>query len=218
VSNPYEVLGVAETADADTIRRAFHRLAQAEHPDRNPGREAEATRTMQRLSAAWNVLSDTQARQALDARLSRIRALRRHVRGARVGPEEEGEEVDPFARGPVQGRGLPDPFHGGIQGPYEYSVLLAPCVGIGVAMAAAGGFSGWGFVAAGAVGTGVGVIALYHPVAFVLWTVWGWRWVVAELLVAALVLYGRIPTWLLVVLFVWALLGYAHLRRRGRWV
>ncbi|HEV7383369.1 MAG TPA: DnaJ domain-containing protein, partial [Phenylobacterium sp.] len=35
-SDPYQVLGVPRTASADEIRKAFRKLAKANHPDTNP--------------------------------------------------------------------------------------------------------------------------------------------------------------------------------------
>lgn len=61
----YAVLGVRTDADAGELRRAWRELASRWHPDRaGPA----ATRTFQRLSAAYAVLSDPLARVAYDRR------------------------------------------------------------------------------------------------------------------------------------------------------
>lgn len=65
----YEVLGVAPTADAATVRRAYLVLARKHHPDYHTGDEIgrrRAEREMQRVNEAWSVLGDEDARRAYD--------------------------------------------------------------------------------------------------------------------------------------------------------
>eukprot|EP00756_Hemistasia_phaeocysticola_P053841 Hpha_TRINITY_DN29787_c0_g1::TRINITY_DN29787_c0_g1_i1::g.2721::m.2721 len=52
-------LGVVRGADAGTITKAFRKLAQQLHPDKNPGND-EATRRFQVVSNAYQILSDAQ--------------------------------------------------------------------------------------------------------------------------------------------------------------
>ena len=61
----YAVLGVEPTASVAEIRRAWRRLARRWHPDRAGSR---ATKLFQKLSAAYEVLSDPLARAAYDRR------------------------------------------------------------------------------------------------------------------------------------------------------
>ncbi|MCB9688467.1 MAG: DnaJ domain-containing protein [Alphaproteobacteria bacterium] len=63
--NPYTVLGVARDADADTIKKAFRKLAKQHHPDRNEG-SAEAERKFKEINRAFEVLSDPERRAAYD--------------------------------------------------------------------------------------------------------------------------------------------------------
>ncbi len=61
----YKVLGVDEKASEDQIRRAYRKLAQKHHPDRNPG-DKNAEERMKEISEAYDVLSDQQKRQEYD--------------------------------------------------------------------------------------------------------------------------------------------------------
>jgi molecular chaperone DnaJ len=60
----YDVLGVAKTATADEIRKAFRRKAKECHPDTNSSPDAEAQ--FKELGEAYDVLSDESKRQVYD--------------------------------------------------------------------------------------------------------------------------------------------------------
>ena len=62
--DPYELLGVARDADADTIKKAYRRLARQYHPDVNP--DPDAQERFKEISAAYEVLSDPQKRATYD--------------------------------------------------------------------------------------------------------------------------------------------------------
>lgn len=75
----YEVLGVAPTADAATVRRAYLARARAAHPDYHTGDEVarrRAEREMQRVNEAWAVLGDEDTRRAYDRSIGRPTAPR----------------------------------------------------------------------------------------------------------------------------------------------
>lgn len=63
----YEVLGVAEDADAAQLRAAYRRAARANHPDAHG--EASAAR-MAEVNQAWQVLQDPQRRRDYDLTLA----------------------------------------------------------------------------------------------------------------------------------------------------
>jgi len=58
----FQVLGVERGADADTIKRAFRKLARQYHPDVNPN-DQNAEAKFKEISEAYEVLSDPQKRQ-----------------------------------------------------------------------------------------------------------------------------------------------------------
>src|ERR1700738_2519634 len=61
----YETLGVARTADAEEIRKAYRKLARKYHPDLNPGDKSAEDR-FKNVQEAYDILSDTKKRQMYD--------------------------------------------------------------------------------------------------------------------------------------------------------
>lgn len=61
----YEVLGVDRGADQKEIKKAYRRLAQKHHPDRNPDDE-KASELFREVSEAYEVLNDGEKRAAYD--------------------------------------------------------------------------------------------------------------------------------------------------------
>ncbi len=60
----YEVLGVPRNASAAEIKRAFRKLAQQYHPDRNKGHNAEER--FKEVAEAYQILNDDRKRQLYD--------------------------------------------------------------------------------------------------------------------------------------------------------
>jgi DnaJ-class molecular chaperone len=58
----FQVLGVDRSADADSVKRAFRKLARQYHPDVNPG-NASAEARFKEISEAYEVLSDPDKRR-----------------------------------------------------------------------------------------------------------------------------------------------------------
>ena len=63
-SNHYDVLGIdaEEAADGLALRRAYLKRSVKTHPDKNPGND-RATQAFQKVTQAYNVLSDDELRQ-----------------------------------------------------------------------------------------------------------------------------------------------------------
>jgi DnaJ-class molecular chaperone len=62
---PYEILGVAPSASADDIKKAYRKLAKKLHPDLNPGNK-KVEQQFKELSAAYDLLSDPAKRARFD--------------------------------------------------------------------------------------------------------------------------------------------------------
>ena len=61
----YQILGVAKTASADEIKKAYRKLALKFHPDKNQG-DKEAEEKFKEISEAYAVLSDPEKRKQYD--------------------------------------------------------------------------------------------------------------------------------------------------------
>ena len=62
----YEILGVSRGASGDDLKKAHRRLAREYHPDRNPN-DSSAEERFKEIQAAYDVLGDSEKRQAYDA-------------------------------------------------------------------------------------------------------------------------------------------------------
>jgi DnaJ-class molecular chaperone len=65
VKDPYQVLGVARSIDADALKQAYRKLARELHPDHNPGNR-KAEERFKEVSAAFDFLSDAERRARFD--------------------------------------------------------------------------------------------------------------------------------------------------------
>ncbi len=61
----YEVLGVTKDASQDEIKRAYRKLARANHPDANPD-DSQAERRFKEVGEAYAVLGDEERRREYD--------------------------------------------------------------------------------------------------------------------------------------------------------
>lgn len=61
----YEILNVARSADSDTIKKAYRKMAMQYHPDRNPGNK-EAENKFKEAAEAYEVLSNDDKKARYD--------------------------------------------------------------------------------------------------------------------------------------------------------
>jgi hypothetical protein len=106
--DPYAVLGVAPTASAEEIRRAYLKLARAHHPDyfvdAAPPTRMAAEARMRAVNDAWAVLGDPERRRQLEAD--------RPPEPFRPLHEDDEDEPDPRDQPDVPYRPAPPPTIG----------------------------------------------------------------------------------------------------------
>ena len=62
----YAMLGVAKSAGAEDIKKAYNKLAMKWHPDKNPSETAKAEFVFMRIKDAYECLSDPTKRRRYD--------------------------------------------------------------------------------------------------------------------------------------------------------
>lgn len=109
----YQVLGVSKDASQDEIKKAYRRLARANHPDANPD-DSEAERRFKEVGEAYSVLGDEQKRREYDE-LRRLGAA--GFTGGGGGPQGFGGGFDSGDLGDLLnqmfGQGAPGGFSAG---------------------------------------------------------------------------------------------------------
>jgi molecular chaperone DnaJ len=106
----YEILGVAKTADAKTMKSAFRKKAMDCHPDRHPD-DPEAEARFKELNEAYGILSDEQKRAAYD-RMGHA-AFSQGGGGGGAGGFQDFNDIFSQMFGGGAGGGFADMFGGG---------------------------------------------------------------------------------------------------------
>lgn len=66
MTDPYKILGVSKSVNADELKSAYHKLAKKLHPDLNPGKK-EIEHKFKEVTAAYDLLSDPAKRAKYDS-------------------------------------------------------------------------------------------------------------------------------------------------------
>ena len=69
--NYYEILGIEEDADSESIKKAYKKLAKKFHPDLNPDDIESSEERFKQINEAYEVLSEPSKRKLYDSYGSR---------------------------------------------------------------------------------------------------------------------------------------------------
>ena len=98
--NPYQVLGVSQTDDEDTIKKAYRKAAKECHPDTHPG-DRRAEERFKEIGEAYQILSDKQKRKEYDAKVAQKKRESELGRN-RTGTEKRSAGGGPIAPGDIE--------------------------------------------------------------------------------------------------------------------
>ena len=104
----YQVLGVKKEASADEIKKAYRKLARANHPDSNPG-DAAKHEKFKEVAEAYDVIGDAEKRKKYDEMRS-LYASGGGMRGGFGGGGGSGFNIEDLLRDRAGGGGFGDMF------------------------------------------------------------------------------------------------------------
>ena len=138
--DPYDVLGVARSASADDIKKAFRRLAKKHHPDQNQN-DPKAKEAFAEINSAYEILGDASKKAQFDRGEIDAEGKPRFT-GAGGGGFDFRSSGGPFGGGfGFSSRSGPRGGHGG--GP-EFDDFLTDILGQAFGGGAGGARSGFG--------------------------------------------------------------------------
>lgn len=136
VDDPYDVLGVAKTASAAEIKKAYRQIAKDSHPDLHPGEPAAEAR-FKAAGAAFDLLKDPETRARFD-------------RGEIDASGHERARERPFYRDYAEAQGNPYRQGPRYEGFGDEADIFAEFLRQQARQGGGGGFSGQGIRARGA--------------------------------------------------------------------
>ncbi|MBD5480392.1 MAG: J domain-containing protein [Lachnospiraceae bacterium] len=92
----YRILGLAETADMEAVKKAYRRLAKECHPDAYPG-DKKAEERFKQITEAYAVLSDAEKRKKYDK--ERVRTGKRQKTASDRRPGRQPFRPEGFGSG-----------------------------------------------------------------------------------------------------------------------
>lgn len=88
-------MGVSEHASFDEIKKAYRKLAQKWHPDKNP-KNSEAEEKFKEIACAYEIIGDVQKRLAYDAKLKEERIQQEQRQATNKETSKTGNSVESF--------------------------------------------------------------------------------------------------------------------------